>query len=125
MSLYIVAFSEHRGYQYRCRIRAATGADHITLAVQKIWGAACYWSWASESETDGRVYERLSDEPTAGDIPRTGCTSVQITPARRRPRVSQGVHKETHERHPKTVSLFMSHNAFSQSLRVYAPYRGR
>ena len=84
MSLYVVAFTEHGGYKYRCRIRAAAGADHITVAVQKIWGAACYWPWVPASDTDGRVYERLGDKPTAGDIPRTGRTSVQITPARRR-----------------------------------------
>ena len=88
MSLYVVAFTEHGGYHYRCRIRAAAGADPITLAVQKIWGTACYWSWAPASDTEGRVYERLSDEPTAGDIPRTGVTTVQIVPAHRRPRVS-------------------------------------
>ena len=88
MALYVVTFTEQGGYQYRCRIRAAAGADHITLAVQKIWGAACYWAWVSASDTEGRVYERLGDEPAAGDIPRTGRTSVQIAPARRRPRVS-------------------------------------
>jgi len=88
MPLYVVAFTEHGGYTYRTRIRAAADADHLTLAVQKVWGDAAYWSWVPASDTEGRVYRRLGNAPTAGDIPRTGRTSVQITLARRRPRVS-------------------------------------
>jgi hypothetical protein len=34
MPLYIVAFTEQGGSRRQCRIRAAAGADHITLAVQ-------------------------------------------------------------------------------------------
>jgi hypothetical protein len=86
MSLYLVSFAEHGGYSCQCRIRAAAGADHITLAVQKIWGAQCYWSWVSGSDTDGRVYQRVGTDPDPNDIPRTGWTTVQLKPARRRPR---------------------------------------
>ncbi len=86
MALYVVTFTEHGGYRCQCRIRAATGADHITLAVQKIWGASCSWSWAEGSDTDGRVYARLGDEPAAADIPRTGCMTVSLVPAQRRVR---------------------------------------
>jgi len=88
MPLYVVSFTEHGGYHCQCRIRAATGADHIAVAVQKIWGAACYWVWGPGSDTEGRVYERLGAEPTAEDIPRTSAATVQIAPAQRRPRVS-------------------------------------
>ena len=88
MPLSIVAFTEHGGSRRQCRIRAAAGADQITLAVQHIWGAPCYWSWLPGSDSDGRVYERLGEAPDAEDIPRTGTCPVQITPAQRRPRVS-------------------------------------
>jgi hypothetical protein len=87
MALYLISFAEHGGYRYQCRIRAATGADHITLAVQKIWGAQCYWTWEAGSDTDGRVYQRVGPEPDLDDIPRTGWTTVRLTPARRRPPV--------------------------------------
>ena len=88
MSLYIVAFTEHGGSRRQCRIRAAAGTDQITLAVQHIWGASCYWFWLPGSDSDGRVYERLGEAPDAEDIPRTSTCTVQITPAQRRPRVS-------------------------------------
>ena len=88
MPLSIVAFTEHGGSRRQCRIHAAAGADQITLAVQHIWGAPCYGSWLSGSDSDGRVYERLGEAPDAEDIPRTGTCPVQITPAQRRPRVS-------------------------------------
>jgi len=83
MPLYVGAFTEHGGYAYRCRIRAAADADHLTLAVQKVWGAACSWSWVPASDTDGRVYERRGTAEAADDVPRTGRTSVQVLPARR------------------------------------------
>ncbi len=86
MALYIVAFTEQGGSRYQCRLRAAAGADHITLAVQTIWGAHCYGSWVPGSDTDGRVYERLGEAPTAEDIPRTSVATVQLMPAQRRPR---------------------------------------
>jgi hypothetical protein len=86
MALYVVAFTEHGGSRCPCRIRAAAGVDHITLAVQKIWGARCYWSWMPGSDTDGRVYERVGDAPDAEDIPRTGRMTVSIVPAQRRAR---------------------------------------
>jgi len=87
MPLYVVSFTEAGGYRCQCRLRAPTVADHITLAVQKIWGAACYWTWLPGSETEGRVYERLGarEEPT--DRPRTAPCVVHITPAHRRPQV--------------------------------------
>jgi hypothetical protein len=88
MALYVVTFTEQGGYRCQCRIRAAAGADHIALAVKKIWGATCYWSWVPGSDTDGRVYERQGEEPAVDDIPRTSVATVQLTPAQRRPRVS-------------------------------------
>jgi hypothetical protein len=87
MALYVVAFTEQDGSRYQCRIRAAPGADHIALAVRRIWGTACYWVWLPGSETDGRVYECLGDAAAPTDVPRTGPTTVQMTPAHRRPRV--------------------------------------
>ena len=88
MPLYIVAFTEQGGYRRQCRIRAAAGADQITLAVQHIWGAPCYGSWLPGSVSDGRVYERLGETPDTEDIPHTGTYTVQITSAQRGPRVS-------------------------------------
>jgi hypothetical protein len=88
MPLYVVSFAEHGGYRCQCRIRAAAVADHIALAVQKIWGEACYWSWGPGSDTEGRVYERRGAAPGSHDFPRTTWATVQITPAHRRPRVS-------------------------------------
>ena len=87
MPLYRVTFTEHGGYRCQCRIRAAAGADHITLAVQKIWGETCYWAWVPGSDTEGRVYERYGAAPGPDDFPRTGRCTVQILPAHRRPRV--------------------------------------
>ena len=88
MPLYVVSFTEHGGARCQCRIRAATGADHIPLAVQKLWGDRCYWTWVPGSDTEGRVYERYGPEPGPHDFPRTGRYTVQILPAHRRPRVS-------------------------------------
>jgi hypothetical protein len=88
MPLYVVSFAEAGGYRCQCRIRAAAVADHITLAVQKIWGATCYWTWEAGSETDGRVYEQVGDAQAPTDIPRTAPCAVAITPAHRRPRVA-------------------------------------
>jgi hypothetical protein len=88
MPLYLVTFTEHGGYRCQCRIRAFAHTDHITLAVQKIWGATCYWTWVPGSDTEGRVYERYGAEPGPDDVPRTGRCTVQILPAHRRPRVS-------------------------------------
>lgn len=87
MPLYVVTFTEHSGYRCQCRIRAAAVADHIDLAVHKIWGEACYWSWVPGSDTEGRVYQRRGAEPGAHDFPRTTQATVQIMPAHRRPRV--------------------------------------
>jgi hypothetical protein len=86
MPLYLIAFTEHSGYRCQCRIRAAAGADHITLAVQKIWGAQCYWTWVPGSDTEGRVYERFGADPGPHDFPRTGRCTVELMPAHRRPR---------------------------------------
>jgi hypothetical protein len=90
MALYVVSFAEHGGYRYQCRIRAAAGADHVLLAVTKIWGTAAYWAWLPDSPTDGRVYECLGEEEAPTDIPRTGPTQVTIAPAHRRPRIAEG-----------------------------------
>jgi len=87
MPLYRASFAEQGGYRVECQIRAAIAADHLTLAVQKIWGAACYWSWVPGSDTEGHVYERLGDPDEPEALPRTGPTTVEIAPARRRPRV--------------------------------------
>jgi len=88
MSLYLVTFTEHGGYRCQCRIRVAAGADHMTLAVQKIWGETCYWTWGPGSDSEGRVYERFGSEPGPHDFPRTGRCTVQILPVHRRPRGS-------------------------------------
>ena len=88
MLLYRVVFEEQGGYHVECQIQAAVDAHHITLAVQKIWGASCYWSWVPGSDTEGRVYERSSDPEAPEDRARTGPTTVEIAPAQRRPRVS-------------------------------------
>ena len=87
MPLYVVSFTEHGGSRCQCRIRAATVADHIALAVQKIWGEACYWNWVPGSDTEGRVYERRGYEPGPHDFPRTSQASVQVAPAQRRVRL--------------------------------------
>ena len=87
MPLYLVIFTEHGGYRCQCRIRAAAGADHIPLAVQKIWGETCYWTWVPGSDTEGRVYERYGADPGPHDIPRPGRVTVHLAPARRRPPV--------------------------------------
>jgi len=87
MPLYRVVFEEQGGYHVECQIQAAVDAHHITLAVQKIWGASCYWSWVPGSDTEGRVYERSSDPEAPEDRARTGPTTVEIAPAQRRPRV--------------------------------------
>jgi hypothetical protein len=88
MTLYVVTFREQGGTRCQCRIRTAVLADPIAVAVQQLWGASCSWAWAPGSETEGRVYERLDAEEGPADIPRTGLTTVQITPAHRRPHVS-------------------------------------
>jgi len=59
IGLYRVSFEEQGGYRVECQIHAAMDADPIALAVQKIWGAVCYWSWVPGSDTEGCVYERL------------------------------------------------------------------
>jgi hypothetical protein len=87
MPLYRVTFTEDGGYRCACRIRAARGADQIALAVKKIWGAACYWAWLPDSDSEGRMYERVGEEAGPQDVPRTGCVTVQVTPGRRRPRI--------------------------------------
>lgn len=88
MPLYVVSFAEARGYHCQCRIRAEAHADHLTLAVQKIWGEACYWTWVPGSDTEGRVYERFGTEPGPHDFPRTNRATVQLTPVHRLPRVA-------------------------------------
>jgi hypothetical protein len=86
MPLYVVAFVEAGGYRCRCRIRAAAMADHLELAVKKIWGAAAFWVPQAGSPSVGRVYERVGDpEEPGGDHPRTALTTVEITPVRRTP----------------------------------------
>jgi hypothetical protein len=84
MPLYRVAFQEHGGYRCQCRIRAAAGADHIDLAVKKIWGDVAYWTWVPGSDTEGRVYERRGAEPGPHDFPRTNRATVEVAPATRR-----------------------------------------
>jgi hypothetical protein len=88
MPLYVVTFTEYSGSRRQCRLMAAAQADPIALAVQKIWGAHCYWTWVPGSDTEGRVYECVGAEPSPDDFPRTGRTTVQLIPAQRRPRVS-------------------------------------
>ena len=55
MPVYRVAFEEQGGSRVACQIHAALDANHLALAVQKIWGAACYWSWVPGSDTEGCV----------------------------------------------------------------------
>src|SRR5437879_4437725 len=88
MPLYVVVFTEQGSYRCQCRIRAATVANPIAVAVKKIWGDHAYCTWMPGSDTEGRVYERVGDLETPDDLSRTGPTTVQITPAQRRPRVS-------------------------------------
>jgi len=88
MSLYLVTFTEQGGYRYPCRIRAATGANPLPLAVRKVWGMRAFWQWLPGSDTEGRVYERCGPAEAPVDVLRTGVTTVTIAPARRRPRVS-------------------------------------
>jgi hypothetical protein len=45
MPLYRVMFADQSGTRVQTHIRAPVAADHITLAVQKIWGPQCYWAW--------------------------------------------------------------------------------
>ena len=87
MSLYVVSFAEHGGYRCQCRIRAAAVADHITLAVKKIWGDQAVWVPHPGIGQEGRVYLAVgNDEDDL--LPRTGVTTVQVAPATRRARVS-------------------------------------
>ena len=88
MPLDVVVFTEQGRYRGQCRSRAATVANHIAVAVKKIWGDHAYWTWMPGSDTEGRVYERVGALEAPDDLPRTGPTTVQITPAQRRPRVS-------------------------------------
>ena len=44
MPLYHVSFVDQGGFRVQTRIWAPVAADHITLAVQKIWGPQCYWA---------------------------------------------------------------------------------
>jgi hypothetical protein len=83
MPLYTVSFTEYGGYRYQCRIRADKGADHVALAVQKVWGADAFCTWTTGSTTEGRVYERCYAR-TPEDTPRTGLTTVEVRPASRR-----------------------------------------
>src|SRR5438132_7745896 len=71
MPLYRVVFEEQGGYRVACRMRAAMDANHLALAVQKIWGASCYWVWVPGSDTEGRVYERRGDPEAPEDRART------------------------------------------------------
>jgi len=87
MPVYRVVFEEQGGYRVECQIQAAVDANHLTLAVQKIWGTSCYWAWVPGSDTEGRVYERRSDPAAPEARARTGPTTVEIAPAQRRPRV--------------------------------------
>ncbi len=87
MPIYRVVFQAQGGSHVACLIRAALEADHMALAVQKIWGAGCYWSWVPGSATAGCVYERLGDAEARETLPRTGPTTVEIARAWRRPRV--------------------------------------
>ena len=86
MLLYRVSFAEHGGTRVECLLRSAAGADHITLAVQKIWGPQCYWAWVPGSDIEGCVYERRDTTPGPDDLPRTRVATVQLAPAHRRPR---------------------------------------
>jgi hypothetical protein len=86
MPLYRVVFADQGGARIQTHLRAPVAADHITLAVQKLWGPQCYWAWVPGSDTEGRVYERRGAAPGPDDRPRTSVATVQLTPARRRPR---------------------------------------
>jgi hypothetical protein len=86
MPLYRVTFAEPGGARVECYLPAAVGVDHITLAVHHLWGPQCYWVWVPGSDTEGRVYERVGAAPGPQDVPRTGPVTVEVTPARRRPR---------------------------------------
>jgi hypothetical protein len=86
MPLYLVIFTEQGGSRVQTRIWAPVAADHITLAVQHIWGETCYWAWVPGSDTEGHVYERLGAAPRPDDLPRTRVATVQLMPVRRRPR---------------------------------------
>jgi len=86
MSLYHVSFVDQGGFRVQTHIQAPIAADHITLAVQKIWGPQCYWAWVPGSDTEGRIYERSGADPGPHDVSRTGRVMVQLTPAHRRPR---------------------------------------
>jgi hypothetical protein len=86
MPLYRVTFIEQGGYHVQTRIRVPAAADHIAHAVQKIWGTRCYWVWVPGSDTEGRVYEQRGGAPDPDDVARTSVATVQLAPARRRPR---------------------------------------
>jgi hypothetical protein len=66
MPLYRVIFQEQGGYHCTCRIRAAAGAEHVTLAVQKIWGQAAFWEWAPWTwpHDRGHMWEEISPHPS-------------------------------------------------------------
>ena len=88
MPLYRVVFADQGGARVQTHLRAPVAADHLTLAVQQLWGPQCYWAWVPGSDTEGRVYECYGAEPGPDDCPRTGRCTVQINPAHQRPRVS-------------------------------------
>ena len=82
MPLYRVRFVEEQGYRCTCQIRAASCADHVALAVQKIWGAAAVWECAPGSQTLGRVVDRdYARDPE--DVYRTALTTVDVQRATR------------------------------------------
>ena len=88
MPLYLVSFTEDGGSRRQCQIQAATVADHIDVAVKKLWGKTAYWTWVPGSDTEGCVYDCYGKVPSPHDFPRTRRTTVQVLPAQRRPRVS-------------------------------------
>ena len=79
MPLYRIVFQEHGGYHVACRIRAAAVADHLTLAVKKIWGDQAVWVPQPGPGEDGRVFVSVGNEED-DLMPRTAVTTVQITP---------------------------------------------
>ena len=106
MPLYLVTFAEHGGYRVQTRIRVPVAADHIAHAVQKIWGTRCYWVWMQGSDTEGCVYEQRGVAPAPDDFARTSVATVQLAPARRRPREGWPVPNCVRWRHRKNGISF-------------------
>jgi hypothetical protein len=94
MPLFRVTFREVGGYRIAVRVRAATRADHVRLAVEKIWGEDACWL-ADPLSHKGRVCRvgyasPVSVEAAVPLVPCTGLMTVTVEPVGRTPQELPG-----------------------------------